>query len=49
MKTDLGTIMKRFKALPPGALIGILVGVVLVFGLAGWFLLCIHRAPKSKT
>jgi type IV pilus assembly protein PilO len=38
MKIDMNTIMKRFKALPPGALIGIIVGAVLVFGLAGWFL-----------
>jgi hypothetical protein len=48
MKTDLGTIMKRFKALPPGALIGILVGAVLVFGLAGWFLLVHPQGAKVK-
>src|SRR5438876_4813318 len=39
MKIDMDTIMKRVKALHPGALIGMMVGAVLVFGLAGWFLL----------
>ena len=46
MKIDLNTIMKRFKALPPGALIGIMVGAVLVFGLAGWFLLVHPQGGK---
>ena len=46
MKIDMNTIMKRFKALPPGALIGIMVGTVLVFGLAGWFLLVHPQGAK---
>ena len=48
MKVDLGTILKRVKALPPGALIGIIVGGVLVFGLAGWFLLVRPQGAKVK-
>ena len=47
MKIDLGTILKRIKALPPGALIGIMVGGVLVFGLAGWFLLVRPQGAKA--
>jgi len=39
VKLDLNTIVKRFKALSPGALIGIMVGACLVVDLAGWFLL----------
>jgi len=46
MKVDMDTIMKRVKALPPGALIGIMVGAVLVFGLAGWFLLVRPQGAK---
>jgi type IV pilus assembly protein PilO len=48
MKMDMGTIVKRIKALPPGALIGIIVGAVLVFGLAGWFLLVRPQGAKVK-
>ena len=47
MKIDLDTILKRVKALPPGALIGIMVGGVLVFGLAGWFLLVRPQGAKA--
>ncbi len=47
MKIDLNTILKRVKALPPGALIGIMVGGVLVFGLAGWFLLVRPQGAKA--
>jgi type IV pilus assembly protein PilO len=46
MKTDMSTIIKRVKSLPPGALIGIIVGAVLVFGLAGWFLLVRPQGAK---
>jgi type IV pilus assembly protein PilO len=46
MKTDMSTILKRVKSLPPGALIGIIVGAVLVFGLAGWFLLVRPQGAK---
>jgi type IV pilus assembly protein PilO len=46
MKSDMSTIMKRVKSLPPGALIGIMVGAVLVFGLAGWFLLVSPQGAK---
>ncbi len=48
MKTDLSTIMKRAKSLQPGVLIGIMVGAVLVFGLAGWFLLVRPQGAKVK-
>jgi type IV pilus assembly protein PilO len=47
MKIDLDTILKRVKALPPGALIGIILGGVLVFGLAGWFLLVRPQGAKA--
>ena len=46
MKIDMNTIVKRFKALDPAALIGIMVGAVLVFGLAGWFLLVHPQGGK---
>jgi type IV pilus assembly protein PilO len=46
MKIDMNTIMKRFKALNAGALIGIMVGAVLVFGLAGWFFLVHPQGAK---
>jgi type IV pilus assembly protein PilO len=46
MKTDMSTILKRVKSLPPGAVIGIMVGAVLVFGLAGWFLLVRPQGAK---
>ena len=46
MKTDMSTIIKRVKSLPPGALIGIIVGAVLVFGLAGWLLLVRPQGAK---
>ncbi len=36
------------KSLHPGALIGIIVGAVLVFGLAGWFLLIRPQGAKLK-
>jgi type IV pilus assembly protein PilO len=48
VKLDLNTIVKRFKALSPGALIGIMVGACLVFGLAGWFLLVRPQGAKVK-
>ena len=48
MKTDMNTIVKRFKALSPGALIGIMVGAILVVGLAGWFLLVRPQGAKVK-
>jgi type IV pilus assembly protein PilO len=48
MKLDLKGILQRAKALPPGALIGIMVGAVLVFGLAGWFLLVHPQGAKVK-
>jgi type IV pilus assembly protein PilO len=38
--------MKQVKALHPAALIGIMVGAVLVFGLAGWFLLVRPQGAK---
>jgi len=46
MKIDMNSIMKRVKSLPPGALIGIMVGAVLVFGLAGWFFLVRPQGAK---
>ena len=46
MKIDMNTIVKRFKALDPAALIGIIVGAILVFGLAGWFLLVHPQGGK---
>jgi type IV pilus assembly protein PilO len=48
MKIDMNAITKRFKSLHPGALIGIMVGAVLVFGLAGWFLLVRPQGAKLK-
>ena len=36
----------NLKSLSPGALIGIIVGAVLVFGLAGWFLLVRPQGAK---
>ncbi len=48
MKIDMGTIVKRFKGLHPGALIGIMVGAALVVGLAGWFLLVRPQGAKVK-
>jgi type IV pilus assembly protein PilO len=48
MKLDINTILKRVKSLPPGALIGIMVGSVLIFGLAGWFLLVHPQGTKVK-
>jgi type IV pilus assembly protein PilO len=38
--------MKQRKPLPPAALIGVIVGAVLVFGLAGWFLLVRPQGAK---
>ena len=49
MKIDMDTIMKRVKSLHPGALIGIIVGGVLVFGLAGWFLLVHPQGTKVSS
>jgi len=46
MKIDMNRIVKRFKALDPAALIAIMVGAVLVFGLAGWFLLVHPQGGK---
>jgi type IV pilus assembly protein PilO len=40
--------MKRLKTMSPGALIGIMVGAVLVLGLAGWFLLVRPQGAKVK-
>jgi type IV pilus assembly protein PilO len=40
--------MKQRKPLPPAALIGVIVGAVLVFGLAGWFLLVRPQGAKVK-
>jgi type IV pilus assembly protein PilO len=48
MKIDMSTLLKRVKSLPPGALIGIMVGGVLVFALAGWFLLVHPQGAKLK-
>jgi type IV pilus assembly protein PilO len=45
-KMKLNLDMKRIKSLHPGALIGIMVGAVLVFGLAGWFLLVRPQGAK---
>ena len=39
--------MKERKPLPPAAMIGIIVGAVLVVGLAGWFLLFTHREGST--
>ena len=41
--------MKLPKQLHPGALIGIIVGAVLVVGLAGWFLLVRPQGAKLKS
>ena len=41
--------MKNRKPLPPGALIGVIVGAVLVVGLAGWFLLVRPQGAKVKS
>lgn len=41
--------MNRLKQLHPGALIGIIVGAVLLFGLAGWFLLVHPQGSKLKS
>ena len=41
--------MKLPKQLHPGALIGIVVGAVLVVGLAGWFLLVHPQGAKLKS
>jgi type IV pilus assembly protein PilO len=41
--------MSRLKQLHPGALIGIVVGGVLLFGLAGWFLLVHPQSSKLKS
>jgi len=46
MKIDMSTIVKRFKSLHPGALIGIMVGGAVLFGLAGWFLLVRPQGTK---
>lgn len=46
MKTKLNFDLKSIKSLHPGALIGIMVGAVLVFGLAGWFLLVHPQGAK---
>jgi len=40
--------VKERKPLPPGALIGIIVGVVLVVGLAGWFFFVHPQGTKLK-
>jgi Tfp pilus assembly protein PilO len=40
--------LKRDKPLPAGALIGIIVGGILVFALAGWFLLVRPQGAKLK-
>jgi type IV pilus assembly protein PilO len=45
---NLNLKLKRDKPLHPGALIGIIVGAVLVFGLAGWFLLVRPEGSKLK-
>jgi type IV pilus assembly protein PilO len=41
-------MLKQGKQLHPGALIGIIVGAVLVLGLAGWFLLVHPQGTKLK-
>jgi type IV pilus assembly protein PilO len=41
--------MKNRKPLAPGALIGIIVGAVVVVGLAGWFLLVRPQGAKVKS
>ena len=41
--------MNRLKQLHPGALIGIILGGVLLFGLAGWFLLVHPQSSKLKS
>jgi Pilus assembly protein, PilO len=41
--------VNRLKELHPGALIGIIVGGVLLFGLAGWFLLVHPQGSKLKS
>jgi type IV pilus assembly protein PilO len=41
--------VNRLKQLHPGALIGIIVGAVLLFGLAGWFLLVHPQGSKLKS
>jgi type IV pilus assembly protein PilO len=41
--------MKNRKPLSPGALIGVIVGAVLVVGLAGWFLLVRPQGAKVKS
>jgi len=46
MKIDMTTIMKRLKTLYPEALIGIMVGAVVVFVIAGWFLLVRPEGTK---
>jgi type IV pilus assembly protein PilO len=42
-------VLKQVKSLPPGALIGIIVGAVLVVALAGWFLLVHPQGSKLKS
>jgi Pilus assembly protein, PilO len=41
--------VNRLKQLHPGALIGIILGGVLLFGLAGWFLLVHPQSSKLKS
>ena len=41
--------MKNLKQLAPGPLIGIILGAVLVVGLAGWFLLVRPQGAKVKS
>jgi len=41
--------VNRLKQLYPGALIGIILGGVLLFGLAGWFLLVHPQSSKLKS
>jgi type IV pilus assembly protein PilO len=41
--------VNRLKQLHPGALIGIVVGGVLLFGLVGWFLLVHPQSSKLKS
>ena len=41
-------MLKQGKQLHPGALIGIVVGAVLVLGVAGWFLLVHPQSTKLK-